>query len=100
MLQAARAAIPDFVHAVVQLAGASPELDVSFEKGEAKRVRRFVQRKLVDAGLSAKNISKSWNDSSDHGHAIVVDLGLRRLNVETYDFQQGWPGAVTRPQVG
>ena len=86
MLQAARAAIPDFVEAMVQVAGASPELALAWsEKSETNRVRQFVQRKLAEAGLSARNITESWNDSIDHGQFIVVDLGLRKLDVETFE---------------
>lgn len=86
MLQAARAAIPDFVEAVVQVAGANPELVLAWStESETSKVRQFVQRKLLEAGLSAKNITKSWNDSVNHGQILVVDLGLRRLNVETFE---------------
>jgi hypothetical protein len=84
MLLAARTAIPEFVDALVRVVGASPGLDEDYGAGESRKVRGLILQSLRTAGVAATNITESWNDRERMGRAIVVDLGRKQIDVETY----------------
>lgn len=85
MLVVAKATIPDFHKAVVQLAGTTRELDEpeSYGPGAMLLARNFVKSKLIKIGIDPKNIREDWNDKNT-GQNIIVNLALKTITVKTF----------------